>query len=204
MSSKLLTLSTRGGGGRGRLSSSSMHDMLLSNAELRASSCAVSVPTAVSPSAAKLLPLHDSALSSSVLLCWATFSLSRDFLERLFRTAFLSRVPPAPRLMLACPLSTSISWSVSRTKPQVVLVSGSLAVAVGLFFIVPPTGKSLSNPSSKPLDLSLKHPLLEEERDDLENDRLRLKPRSRVPTGVTPVPPLSKFPIMFSPEIFNC
>lgn len=80
------------------------------------------------------------------------------------------------------------------------LVNGRRAVAVGLFFIVPPTGKSLSNPNSKPLDLSLKHPLLEDERDDLENDRLRLNPRSNVPTGVTPVP----LSVILSPELFTC
>jgi len=84
-----------------------------------------------------------------------------------------------------------------------VLVSGRRAVAVGLFFMVPPTGKSLSNPSSKPLDLSLKHPLLEDERDDLENDRLRLNPLSSVPTGVRPEA-LSVPTALLSPETFTC
>ena len=75
-----------------------------------------------------------------------------------------------------------------------VVVRGSRAVAAaveGRFFMVPPSGKSLSKPSSVALppvllpllDLSLRQPLLDEER---EKDRRSLKLRSSVPTGVRP------------------
>jgi len=69
----------------------------------------------------------------------------------------------------------------------VVVVRGRRAVAVGRFLIVPPAGKSLSKPPPKP-PLSLRHPELEEDLEEREKDRRRLKPgRSRVPTGVTPL-----------------
>ena len=64
---------------------------------------------------------------------------------------------------------------------HVVEVSGSLAAALGLFLIVPPAGKSLSNPFSNCPDLSLKHPELDDDLDDLENDLRRLRPLSSVP-----------------------
>ena len=81
--------------------------------------------------------------------------------------------------------SSSISWSFSLTRPQVVVVSGSLAAVVGLFLMVPPAGKSLSKPSSKPADpaRSLRQPLLELDLEDREKDLRRLT-LSRVPTGV--------------------
>jgi hypothetical protein len=71
----------------------------------------------------------------------------------------------------------------------------AVAAAVdGRFLIVPPSGKSLSKPSSAELippppellpllDLSLRQPLLDEER---EKERRSLKLRSSVPTGVRP------------------
>merc|ERR1719219_293855 len=95
---------------------------------------------------------------------------------------FLSSVPPAPSTS-----SISISCSFSLTRPQVVLVGGSLAAVVGLFLIVPPAGKSLSKPSSKPAEppRSLRQPLLELDLEEREKDLRRLT-LSRVPTGVWP------------------
>lgn len=67
---------------------------------------------------------------------------------------------------------------------HVVLVNGSRGVVVGRFLIVPPTGELLSNPCSTPIELSVRHPLLEDEREDLENDLLMGHSLSMVPTGV--------------------
>merc|ERR1719443_992476 len=112
----------------------------------------------------------------------STMSIDRFDALELFLMAFLLRVPPP-----LPPSTMSMSWSVSFTKPQVVEVRGSLAAALGLFLMVPPAGKSLSNPSSNTADpLSLRHPLLEDDLEDLENDLRKFSPLSSVPTGVCP------------------
>merc|ERR1719220_1166312 len=102
---------------------------------------------------------------------------------------FLNSVPPPPLETAPDTSSASISCSFSLTRPQVVLVRGSLAAVVGLFLIVPPAGKSLSKPSSKPADpaRSLRQPLLELDLEEREKDLRRLTlslSLSRVPTGV--------------------
>ena len=101
----------------------------------------------------------------------------------LFLMAFLLSVPP---MLPESPASMTVSMSMSDslTMPQVVLVRGRRAAALGLFLMVPPAGESLSKPSSGPPGLSLRHPELLEDLEDRENDLRRLRPRSRVPTGV--------------------
>ena len=177
MSFKLVILSILGGGGRGRFSSSDILDMLLSKAELSGSSLCGSVSFSVC--------LLGGIPSTSNLHESISLSCSCGFLDKLFLTALRRRVPPAPSPTTPPPSTSSSSWSDSLTRPQVVLVRGRRGVAAGRFLIVPPKGKSLSNPSSVP-DLSLRHPLLEEDRDEREKDRRSLKLLSNVPTGVSP------------------
>jgi len=165
-----------GGGGKGKVSSSpDIQLILLSKAELSSSSMMEALLSTCSSSS----PTLESTLTSqSTDLCPYIDSLSTaHFLDKLFLTALRKRVPPAPRLIFSCS-----SQSDSLTRPQVVLVRGNLAVAVGLFLIVPPAGKSVSKPPCPPL--SLRHPELEEDLDEREKERRRLKLRSSVPCGV--------------------